>query len=145
MICFVIASILCIALYQYCRGRKSRRLETQLEYSSDEQQGIHSPINDVRVKAAQPSVSGWLDRYSSPQSSRSHPGRIYLDDSERDLNENENVSVVENDADIESMISSNRTVVRRFSFRNEAEGYFYNPASYRRADTIGRRISFDSL
>ena len=112
-----------------------------MEYSSDAQNGIHSPLNDVRVKATQPFISGWLERYRNLLSSRSRPRRIYLDENERDQNEN----IVRNDADIESVISSNRTVVRRFSFRNEGEISFYNRANYLRADTIGRRIAVDSM
>jgi hypothetical protein len=115
-----------------------------LEYRLDERNGVRSPLNDVRAKATQPVSSGWLDRHRRAISSRSHPGRIYVDNDDQNENGNQNEIGVESDANNESVISSSRTVVRRFSFHNEAERYFYNPTTYRNADAAGRRVTVDS-
>jgi hypothetical protein len=75
-----------------------------------------------RLKSAPPSNTGWLGRCIA-----SVPV-LPTDDS---------------NCDVDSVPSSSRTIVRRFSFRAEADNnrYYYDPSSHRIAAQASRRVN----
>ena len=77
-----------------------------------------------RLKSAPPSSTTWLGRCIASVSMNS-------------------VLVLPTDEannDVDSVPSSSRTIVRRYSFRNERERYYYDPSSHRIAAQTLRRV-----
>jgi hypothetical protein len=75
-----------------------------------------------RLKSAPPSSANWLGRCMASVSMNSV------------------LPTDEANNDVDSVPSSSRTIVRRYSFRTEGERYYYDPSSYRIASQTLRRV-----
>lgn len=81
-----------------------------------------------RLKSAPPSNANWLGRCIASVSMNS----VLV------------LPTDDNNNDVDSVASSSRTIVRRYSFRNERERYHYDPSSQRIAAQTLRRVGAET-